>query len=90
MLLSTPPAVLHQTETDLLGQDDALAAWQAWATPGPGASLSEHLHTRHAALVEAVTAWQDEAQELADAAAERWQPYAIRLAAWVGDYTRPQ
>lgn len=83
-LMAQPPSVTRQTMFDLPSQTATFDLWAAWSTPDPAVRLSDHLRNRPMPLAEAVGAWQAEAQALADEAADRWRPLAVRITAYVG------
>lgn len=83
-LIGPPPAVLGQTDVALPGQAAAAEAWGQWSTSD--SPSSEHLRTRLPVLVAAVESWQAEARAHAASIAERWTPFALRLAGLVADY----
>lgn len=83
-LLAPPPPVLDQTDVVLASQAAATEAWNRWARP---ASLdAQHLRAAFPRLSAAFQSWQSEARRLAEAIAERWTPFALRLGSLVTDY----
>jgi len=85
-LLSPAPAVLGQTDVGLPSQAATAEAWRRWAfsaSPDP-----EHLRGQLPLLTAAVADWQSEARDHAESIAERWAPFALRLAALVTDYRK--
>ncbi len=81
-LLTAPPPSIRQTDVALKAQADARDAWTAWATPAPADNLVTHLRSRFSRVSAAVEAWQSEAESEAEARANVWEPYALRIAAW--------
>ncbi|WP_375426066.1 AAA family ATPase [uncultured Friedmanniella sp.] len=82
-LLTNRPAALLQSTVDLSTQAAAADAWLAWEQPAAGASLADHLRQQASRVAEQVLAWQAEARTLADEAAERWRPLALRISGYI-------
>ena len=85
-LLNPAPAVLGQTDVDLPSQAAAAEAWRRWSLPA--SPDPEHLRGQLPLLTAAVDDWQSEARDHAESIAERWAPFALRLAALVTDYRK--